>query len=149
MKRRLGTQNVSGADNPAAAARADIVVLPIPYAVQRATAQAIAPDLAGKILIDATVPLVPPKVSHVQLPEGGSAVAALKDMLGSEVRVVVAAFQNVSAHSLDDLDHDVECDLLVCGDDVEARETAIALAAAMGLRGIHAGPICNAAGVEH
>ena len=104
--------------------------------------------LEGKILIDATVPLLPPKVSSVQLPAGGSAVAALQQMLGDKVRVV-SAFQNVAAHKLRRLGTDVGCDVLVCGDDARAaRAIALALIAKMGLRGLDAGPICNSAAAE-
>jgi hypothetical protein len=115
--------------------------------VQQATALDLREQLAGKILIDATVPLVPPKVARVQLPEGGSAVAALQKLLGETVKVV-AAFQNVSAHHLRDLTHSVDCDVLVCGDDIPARETVIGLVRDVGLRGVHAGPIANAAAAE-
>ena len=99
----------------------------------------------GKILVDATVPLVPPKVSRVQLPAGGSAVAMVQAMLGDTVRVV-SAFQNVSAHKLRKLGADVDCDVLVCADDAEARRIVIDLVARIGLRGIDAGPICNSVG---
>lgn len=147
IKARLGTVDVSGAESADAAARADIVLLAVPYSAQQATAAALAAHLKGKILIDATVPLVPPKVGRAQLPEGGSAVARVQEALGPDVRVV-AAFQNVSAHYLKDLDYKIECDVLVCGDDAEACETVIALAEAIGLRGIYAGALCNAAAVE-
>jgi NADPH-dependent F420 reductase len=147
MNAQLGAENVSGTDGATAAAAADIVLMTVPYSGQQATASALAPHLGGKLLIDATVPLVPPKVSRVQLPDGGSAVAKVQDMLGPDVKVV-AAFQNVSAHHLKDLEHEVECDVLVCGDDMEACETVMGLAEAIGLRGIYAGPICNAAAVE-
>lgn len=143
----LGTDSARGAANPEAAAAADIVLLTVPYAGQLTTAQSIRDRIGGKILIDATVPLMPPKVGRVQLPEGGSASAALQAALGDEVKVV-AAFQNVSAHHLKDLSHKVDCDVLVCGDDKEARETVIGLAEAIGLRGVHAGPIANAAAAE-
>jgi NADPH-dependent F420 reductase len=103
--------------------------------------------LAGKILVDATVPLMPPKVNRAQLPEGGSAVAAIQTLLGADVRVV-SAFQNVSAHTLRHLDRRVECDVLVCGDDPAAREVVIGLARDLGLRAFHAGPICNSAATE-
>jgi NADPH-dependent F420 reductase len=103
--------------------------------------------LDGKILIDTTVPLVPPKVARVQLPEGGSAVAAIQALLGGSVKVV-SAFQNVPAHLLQHLNHEVECDVLVCGDDIQARETVIKLAADIGLRALHAGPIANSAATE-
>lgn len=147
MNRTLGGSNVSGSDNKAAARAAGIVVLTVPYAAQRSTLEDVRESLAGKILVDATVPLVPPKVARVQLPAGGSAVAAIQQWLGPEVRVV-AAFQNVSAHFLKDLNHKIDCDVLVCGDDVAAREAVVGLVADVGLRGIHAGPIVNAAAAE-
>jgi 8-hydroxy-5-deazaflavin:NADPH oxidoreductase len=147
MNARLGGEQVSGADNLAAATAADIVVLTVPYAAQRATVEEVREALSGKILIDATVPLVPPKVARVQLPAGGSAAAAIQALLGDAVRVV-SAFQNVSAHHLDDLDHPVDCDVLVCGDDPSARQVVIGLAAEIGLTAWHAGPIVNSAAAE-
>jgi NADPH-dependent F420 reductase len=130
-----------------AAAAAPIVVLSVPYAAQRSTVEEVRGLLDGKILIDTTVPLVPPKVARVQLPSAGSAVAAMQQLLGSSVRVV-SAFQNVPAHALLDLAHEVDCDVLVCGDDVAARETVIHLIADIGLRALHAGPIANSAAAE-
>ena len=144
---RSGQPAVSGAGNEDAARRAELVVLTVPYAAQRATAHAAAGALAGKILVDATVPLTPPRVARVQLPEGGSAVARLQAELGESVRVV-SAFQNVSAHRLGELDRDVDCDVLVCGDDADARETVVRLAASIGLRAWHAGPLANSAVAE-
>lgn len=147
MQQRLGGGDISGMANGQAASAADIVVLTVPYAAQKATVLDVRDALKGKILVDATVPLVPPKVSRVQLPAGGSAVAAIQELLGADVRVV-AAFQNVSAELLADPGHVVDCDVLVCGDDVKARETVVHLAADIGLVGVHAGPIVNAAAVE-
>jgi NADPH-dependent F420 reductase len=143
----LGRDIAAGAANKAAAGEAEIVLLTVPYAAQRATIEEVREALTGKILIDATVPLKPPKVARVQLPPEGSAVAAIQAMLGDKVRVV-SAFQNVGAHALKDVDHDVACDVLVCGDDVTAREVAIGLAADIGLAAWHAGPICNSAAAE-
>ena len=117
------------------------------YAGQAATAEAVGDLLAGKILVDVTVPLVPPKVDRVQLPEGGSAVLALQHRLGADVKVV-SAFQNVSAAHLKDIAHEVDCDVLVCGDDAAARETVIGLAHDVGLKGWHAGPLANSAAAE-
>lgn len=138
---------VRGMGNTDAATAADVVVLTVPFAAQRATVEDVRAALKGKILVDATVPLVPPKVARVQLPASGSAVAAIQEMLGEEVRVV-SAFQNVSAHALQDIDSAIDCDVLVCGDDIAARETVIGLAADIGLRGIHAGPIANSVAAE-
>lgn len=143
----LGSETISWRPNLAAAQVADVVVLTVPHAAQRATVEEVKIVLAGKILIDATVPLVPPKVNRVQLPAGGSAVASIQALLGAEVSVV-SAFQNVSAHHLKDLNHSIDCDVLVCGDDVAARQTVIRLANDVGLRGVHAGPICNSAAAE-
>jgi predicted dinucleotide-binding enzyme len=81
-------------------------------------------------------------VARVQLPASGSAVAAIQELLGSAVRVV-SAFQNAPALLLLDLAHVVDCDVLVCGDDVAARETVIQLIADIGMRALHAGPIVN------
>jgi NADPH-dependent F420 reductase len=123
------------------------VILTVPYQAQAATIEELRPQLDGKILIDATVPLAPPKVSHVHLPVGGSAVAAIQRTLGANVRVV-SAFQNVAAHKLRKLGSDADCDVLVCADDPGARRVAFGQIDSMGLRGIDAGAICNSAAAE-
>jgi NADPH-dependent F420 reductase len=143
----LGRDIVRGSDNLSATKEADVAILTVPYAAQRSTIESVRPALAGKILIDVTVPLVPPKVSRVQLPADGSAVESLQKHLGPEVKVV-SAFQNVSAHHLKDLDHQVECDVLVCSDDKDAAQVAINLAKDAGLRGIYAGPLANSVVAE-
>jgi NADPH-dependent F420 reductase len=142
-----GAGSVRGSGNHEAAEAAAIVVLAVPYAVQMSTALDVKDVLAGKILIDVTVPLLPPKVDRVQLPEGGSAVLRLQRELGEGVRVV-SAFQNVSAVHLKDLDHAIDCDVLVCGDDAEAREQAVRLAQAAGMVAWHAGALANSAASE-
>jgi hypothetical protein len=147
VARTLGAPNVTGASNLAAARMCEIAVLTVPYAAQLTTLAEVKDALAGKILIDVTVPLMPPRVSVVQLPPEGSAAARAQALLGSDVKVV-AAFHNVSAHHLKDLDHRIDCDVLVCGDDAGARDTTVRLVAAAGLRGIHAGALANAAAAE-
>lgn len=144
---KLGNGLISGRDNKGAAAAADIVILAVPYAAQKGSVDEISGALAGKILIDATAPLMPPKVNRVQLPPGGSAVAAIQAMLGDGVRVV-SAFQNVSAEKLRHLGEKIDCDVLVCADDATARQNVIDLVDQMGLRGIDAGPLCNSAAAE-
>lgn len=139
--------DVTGAANAEAAAQGEVVVLAVPYAAQAALAEAVRPQLEGKILVDVTVPLVLPKVARVQLPGGGSAVEALQTRLGPGVRVV-SAFQNVSAHQLSALGHEVECDVLVCGDDEAAREAVCELARGAGLRAWQAGVLANSAAAE-
>lgn len=136
-----------GADNLAAAADADVIVLSVPYSAQAGTLEAVKPALAGKVMISVVVPLKPPKVSNVWLPEAGSAAAEAQAYLGEETRVV-AAFQNVSAEHLLDIDHHVDCDVLICGDKAADREIAEQLARDAGMRGVHAGPLVNAGIVE-
>jgi 8-hydroxy-5-deazaflavin:NADPH oxidoreductase len=143
----LGADKIAGKDNREAAAGCEIAVLTVPYAAQRPTALSVKDELQGRILIDVTVPLVPPKVSLVQLPEGGSAVASLQKELGEGVRVV-SAFQNISAHHLKDLHHEIDCDVLVCSDDKDAGDLTIALATDAGLRGWYAGPLANSVVAE-
>ena len=122
-------------------------MLTVPFAAQMPTVSELKPVLAGKILIDVTVPLVPPKVSRVQLPPSDSCIVAVQQMLGDSVRVV-SAFQNVSAHKLKKLDYMIECDVLVTGDDKDARAVAIGLAQDAGLRGVDAGPLANSVVAE-
>lgn len=130
----------------ATAAGAEIVVLSVPYAGLADTARSIAAQVSGKTVVSVVVPLVPPRVSVVQLPAAGSAAAELAALLpGAQV---VAAFQNVAAGKLAQLDGDVACDVLVCGDDAAARAQVLGLATAIGLTAYDAGPLANAGVVE-
>ena len=138
---------VDGAANRDAAEAADIVVLTVPFAAQRAILADVRGAVAGKIVVDATAPLVPPRVSRVRLPPEGSAAQAAQAALGAGVRVV-SAFQNVAAGALADPEAEVACDVLVCGDDAEARAATVRLVEAAGLRGLEAGPLANAAAAE-
>jgi NADPH-dependent F420 reductase len=132
--------------NPAAAAAGDIVVLTVPFEHQISTLESVRDGLAGKILIDVTVPLIPPKVGTVQLPAEGSAGKRAQNCLGDGVKVVTA-FQNVAAHLLQQ-DVKIECDVLVAGNSKEARDTVIGLVEEAGMAGWHAGPIENSAAAE-
>lgn len=143
----IGRDAATGSDNLSAAASAELVVLAVPYAAQRATVEAVQAHLTGKILIDVTVPLVPPKVNRVQLPEGGSAVQAIQKLLGEDVRVV-SAFQNISAHHLKHLGAEIDCDVLVCADDKEAGEQVVGLAREIGLGAFYGGVLANSVVAE-
>jgi NADPH-dependent F420 reductase len=118
---RLPHASVIGADNRAAAERCAIAVLTMPFAAHRSTLESVKSMLDGKILVDVTVPLMPPRVACVQLPPEDSAAVAAQILLGPKVRVV-SAFQNVSAHLLESVNDAVDCDMLICGDDRDARE---------------------------
>lgn len=144
--RGVGEIAVQAMENLDAAQGADLVVITVPFSHQASTLEYVSPALKGKILIDVTVPLVPPKVGTVQLPEGGSAGQLAQALLGDEVQVV-SAFQNVAAHHLQE-GHGLDCDVLVAGNSKEAREIVVGLVEAAGMRGFHAGPIANAAAAE-
>jgi len=133
--------------NEAAAAAGEVVVMTVPFANHQSTLEAIRAAVQGKVFIDVTVPLMPPKVGTVQMPEGGSACIQAQAYLGDEVKVV-SAYQNVAAAHLNDLDHAPDCDVLVCGNDKEACALVVALTAAAGMKGWHAGPIANSVVAE-
>lgn len=141
-----GSSSVVGLTNLEAAKQSDIVVLTVPYAAHRTTLESIREALKGKLLIDATVPLVPPKITRVQMPPAGSAAQEAKEIVGEEVQVV-AAFQNISHELLFD-EAEIDCDVLVTGTGKSARQEALKLVAAAGLRGWDAGPIENSVVVE-
>ncbi|HAO55007.1 MAG TPA: NADPH-dependent F420 reductase [Gammaproteobacteria bacterium] len=154
-KARNATENLAkiSPDTPAeamensdAAAAGDIVVLTVPAEHQLSTLDTVKTGLSGKILIDVTVPLVPPKVGTVQMPPEGSAGKRAQDFLGDDVQVVTA-FQNIAAHLLQE-DVKIECDVLVSGNKRIARDKVIELAEQAGMRGWHAGPIENSAAAE-
>ena len=139
----LGVTSVTGTDNATAAARGDIVVLAVPKETHQPILDAIKDTAAGKIVVDTTVPLNPPKVARVQLPESGTMANATQAFFGAGTRVV-AAFHNVAAAHLADLDHAIDCDVLIFGDDPDARQSVVELAQAASMTGWHAGPLDNA-----
>ena len=133
-------------ENFDAAKAGEIVVLTVPAEHQESTLSSVKENLTGKILIDVTVPLVPPKVGTVQLPPEGSAGKRAQELLGEEV-MVVSAFQNIAAHLLKE-DVQIECDVLVTGNKKAARQRVIEMIESAGMVGWHAGPIDNAAAAE-
>jgi len=135
-----------GATNPEAAKLGGIILVTVPFAAQEATLTEIAPHVSGKIVIDTTVPLMPPKVMRVQLPPEGSAAQRAQKLLGPQVPVV-SAFHNVAAHKLA-ADAKIECDVLVFGDDKDARAQAAELVGLTGLRAIQGGALANSAAAE-
>jgi 8-hydroxy-5-deazaflavin:NADPH oxidoreductase len=132
--------------NQDAAASGDLAVLTVPFAAHREMLASLKNDLQGKILIDVTVPLVPPRVTRVQMPPAGSAAQEAQQMLGEGV-LVVSAFQNISYENLL-TQEDIDCDILVCGSGKAAREIVLGLIKAAGLIGWDAGPLENSVVVE-
>ncbi len=145
---QLGGSYLQGTDNLTAVREATIAVLTVPYSAHQATLEGLGEALQGKILVDVTVPLKPPAVRTVYVPEGHSASLEAQAYLGPGVRVVTA-FQNVSAYHLqDEVEHPIICDVLICGDDGQAKQDVIRLANAAGMRGLDAGPLLNSVAVE-
>ena len=133
-------------ENTTVASDKEIVIVTVPYASQADTLKQIAPLVGKAIVVDTTVPLVPPKVMRVQLPAAGSAALEAKALLGDEVRFVTS-FHSVAAHVLD-TDAKVDCDVLVFSDDVEARNVVIGLVSDMDMRGLSGGALANSAAAE-
>ena len=145
-ERGIAPPAISGADNAATAQQGDIVFVTVPFGAHQPTLESIRDAVQGKVVVDVTVPLVPPKVARVQLPTEGSAGQIAQTLLGEAVHVV-SAFQNVAAAHLQ-ADMEIPCDVLVTGNDKPARQTVIDLIESMGMRGFHAGLINNAAAAE-
>jgi hypothetical protein len=139
----LNKETVRGMANREAAAQADVVVLTVPYSAHAATLEAVKEAVQGKVLVDVTVPLDPQNVRRAKLPAAGSASVEAQQLLGDGVKVV-AAFQNISAEHLRSREHEIECDVLVCGNDKDAKKLVIELAQAARITAWDAGPIENA-----
>ncbi len=147
LNQELGQALIKGLANPDAAAAADVVALTVPFSAHRSTIESVKDQLAGKVLIDVCVPLDPDNPRKMLPPAAGSATEEAQALLGDAVKVV-AAFQNVSAYELRHHDHPIDCDVLVCGNDREARQTVIQLVEQMGLQAVDAGLAYQARVIE-
>ncbi|MDO6564740.1 NADPH-dependent F420 reductase [Amphritea sp. 1_MG-2023] len=139
---------ISGADNREATAAADeVVILAVPFAAHNATLEAIKPDLSNKILVDIVVPLADGDPKAVAMPAEGSATEAAQALLGDDIPVV-GALHNVSAATLNNLGQSINCDILVCGNDLLAKEAVMELISSLGVNAYNAGPAVNARCIE-
>jgi NADPH-dependent F420 reductase len=141
MNSQASPSNISGKTNKEAVGLCDIAVLTVPYEFHESILRELKPYLQGKYLLDVTVPLVPPKVSTVQIPPHGSAAMQAQMIVGDGVKVI-SAFQNISFELLLS-DKEIECDVLVCGTDLESRDLGLRLVQDAGLVGWDAGPLEN------
>jgi hypothetical protein len=142
----IPAENLRGMENESAVAACEIAVITVPYAAHRSTLEGLRDVLQGKIVIDVVVPIVPPKVTKVQMPEAGSVALEAQEILGESCQVV-DAFQNISHERLLGKG-DVDCDVLVAGKGKDARQVVLGLVEDIGLKGWDAGPIENAVVVE-
>ncbi len=139
--------SLQGGDNASACAYAELIVVTVPYGAHRATFETIKDSVGEKIVVDITVPLQPPKVRSVNLPEGKAAALEARSYLADGARLV-AALHHISSELLSDPEHQFDCDVLVCGDDKEARASVISIVSDLGLRGVDAGVLKNAIALE-
>jgi NADPH-dependent F420 reductase len=138
---------LQGADNVAACNHGELIIVTVPYSAHRATFESIKGAVGDKVIVDITVPLQPPKVRSVNLPEGQSAALEARTLLAEGARLV-AALHHISSEHLSDPTHTFDCDVLVCGDDKEARAKVISVISDLGLRGVDAGVLKNAIALE-
>jgi NADPH-dependent F420 reductase len=139
-------KKVVGMENEKAAGWCDLAVLTVPFQAHLAMLETVKDELKGKILVDVTVPLVPPKITKVQMPAAGSATLEAQNFLGEEVSVV-CAFQNISYERLLN-DEEVDCDVIVCGTGKDNRAVVIDLVNKAGMVGWDGGVIENSVVVE-
>ncbi len=142
----LSGGRAEGADNASAARQAEVVLLSVPYAGHTETLRTLKPELAGKVVIDITVPLRPPQVRRVHLPAGQAAALEAQQILDGSARLVAAMHHVSSVHLASE--HGIDCDVLVCSDDEQALQLTLGLVADLGMRGIHAGALANAVALE-
>lgn len=131
--------------NAEAAGAADLVIVTVPFDGHEATMRALAPGLAGKVVLETTVPY-DRRSRAVILPDGISAAERAQRLLPHSR--VVAGFHTVSAAMLADLGRPLHGDVLLCGDDAPAREAAAAIVRAIGMRPVEAGGLAAARTLE-
>jgi hypothetical protein len=147
LRERLNDEGkLSGMTNAEAVEACDIAVLTVPFEHMRSTLEELKEPLQGKLLINVCVPLVPPKVTRVQMPPEGSGALMAQAILGENARVV-DAFQIVSFERLLS-GEPIETDVLVAGYDKAARELVIKLSEDIGIKAWDAGVIQNTMVVE-
>ena len=147
LNTELGETRIRGLENLQAAEAADVVMMTVPYSAHLSTLETVKLAVQGKIFIDVSVPLDPENPRKMKMPQAGSATEEAQQFLGPNTKVV-AAFQNVAAHLLRDPKHAIDCDILVCGNDAEAKKTVLGLVTKMGMIGYDIGTADGARVVE-
>ena len=141
LAQKLGPDaaQISGMTNDEAVAAAEeLVMLAVPWSGHNATLNAIKDGLSGKVLIDIVVPLAEGDPKKVDMPPEGSATEAAQAIVGPDIPVV-GALHNVSATTLNTLEWDINCDVLVCGNKLDARKKVMDLINQLGVTSYNAG----------
>ncbi|MBI5303699.1 MAG: NADPH-dependent F420 reductase [Chloroflexi bacterium] len=147
LNQRINQTNVEGYSNRDAAARADVVLLSIPYSGMNPILQDLRDAAQNKIVINIASSLDPERKSRAKLPPAGSVTAEVQQFFGNATRVV-CAFQNVSPEKLESIAEKIDTDVLVCGNDKDARATVIDLVRRIGIDAFDGGMLANASAVE-
>lgn len=143
-----GSSNIVGMNNIDAIRAADeMVIFAVPWSGHNDTLNIIKKELSNKILVDIVVPLSENDPKKVDMPPEGSATEAAQAILGSEIPVV-GALHNVSATTLSNLDWDINCDVLVCGNSLDARKKVIELIKKLNVKAYNVGDAQSARCVE-
>jgi hypothetical protein len=148
LSREIPHAEVTGAMNAEAAAAGELIAVTVPFASQLETLRGIREPAKGKIVLDATVPLVPPRVARVQLPPEGCAAVRAQNELGPGVRVVSALHTVAAVRLGSDASAAQIGDVLVFGDDKASREVVVAVLERMDLSALHGGSLANSAAAE-
>lgn len=149
VREKVPQAKASGGENGEVVGDADVVFLAFPYSGQQATLEALGSKLDGKIVCDLVAPLEFRQgvgAVALEVPGGSAAQEAAAQLPNARV---VSAFQNMSAEKLQEVDHAIDCDVLVCGRDAEAKQVIIGLADQIaGVRGVDAGGLSQSRYVE-
>jgi hypothetical protein len=147
LNARSGAANIEGYANREAAARADIVLLSVPYDGMSPILEDLRSAVQGKIVINIASSLDPQRKSRAKVPAAGSVTAEVQAFFGDRTKVV-AAFQNISPEKLESVEEKIDSDVLVCGGDQEARAVVIDVIRRIGVDAFDAGVLANAVAVE-
>ena len=149
MNQRIGgsASRVEGYTNREAAAKADIILLSVPFDGMKPILEDLRDAAQNKIVINIASSIDPERKSHAKIPAAGSTTAEVQQFFGESAKVV-AAFQNISPEKLESVDEKIDCDVLVCGGDKASREIVIDLIRQIGIDAIDAGALANAVAVE-
>lgn len=147
LNARGGVTTVRGCSNRDAAAQANIVLLAVPYEGMLPILADVRDAVQGKIVVNAASSLDPERKSRAKPPAAGSVTAEVQQFLGDAARVV-CAFQNISPEKLGAVEERIDTDVIVCGNDKDARATAIDLIRRIGADAFDGGALANAVAIE-
>ena len=147
MNQRIKATNVEGFSNRDAAAKADIILLSVPYDGMKPILEDVRETAQNKIVINIASALDPERKSRAKPPAAGSVTAEVQQFFGDTAKVV-CAFQNISPEKLEAVEEKIDTDVIVCGGDKAARELVVDLIRRTGINSFDGGVLANAVAVE-